>query len=368
MSIKTRIDKIETFFGYPLPPPIRDRVKADITDEPNKPAEQTDASFVDGFLDWKGEHRDGPNPAHHFLRIKCGGVSPPAQLRPKDPMRMALHFCGLFLLKTESKSVPGGWIQDAGYWVADANPRQDGIKTCPVYHHARGEKSGPYLVESPERLDAWRAAVSAIESLDAKVEAKKKPPLLKALMADFPWPVVGDRERLLRRGILDKKDAVPSVEPPADSEAERLSLGMEVCLPITEVLATRSRTLPSPPRPPSRPSPSQTRTPTGRLRRFCASGHLGRRHSIRSSTPEHSAGPRVRSKRTRTRPLSKARQADVPASSRKRASTTRWLPRDRSSYCSGTSSIYHVTCTSEPIPWPVERCTSSRSATGTHRI
>jgi hypothetical protein len=244
MSIKTRIEKIESFFGYPLPTPIRARIKAEITDDPDTPAKETDAFFVDAFLDWKGEHWDGPNPAHPFLKAMCGGVIPPAQLRPEDPMRMTLHFCGLFLLDTESKTGPGGWIQDAGYWVADANPRQDGIKTCPVYHYARGEKSGPYLLESPERLDAWRDALSAIESLDEKVEAKKRPPLLKALMASFPWPVVADRERLLKRGILETKDTLPSVKPPADSEAERLSQGMEVCLPIAEVLSARAHEKP----------------------------------------------------------------------------------------------------------------------------
>ncbi|HOU93691.1 MAG TPA: hypothetical protein PLU22_21720, partial [Polyangiaceae bacterium] len=227
MSVKTRIDQIEAYFGYALAPGLRERIKAEITDDPDTPAKQTDAFFVDAFLDWRGEHWDGPNPAHAFLKALCGGEIPPAQLRPRDPMRMALHFSGLFVLHVEHRSGKGGFIEDGAYWVADANPRQDGIETCPVYRCARGDPLRPYLVESPARLDAWRAALSAIERLDRKVLAKKKPPLLAALLAEFPWPVAAERERLVQRGVLEQEDAVPEVAPPSDPEADRLSRAME---------------------------------------------------------------------------------------------------------------------------------------------
>jgi hypothetical protein len=239
-DLQTRVERIQAYFGYPFPPPLRQVVEERIIDD-SKAHEEIDGTLVGGLVHWKGEQHDGPDPgiaavAALFARLKR--PVPPAALKPKPLDLLSRHFSGLFELRSDWVKSPEG-LRASAYWVIDVNPRQDG-KQCPVYRLVPGEPLPPYVCENPPEFAAWRAAVHVIESLDAEVEAAQKPGLLKALRERFPRPLAVEHERLVKRGILPAGDEAPVPAEAVDPEAKRLGDVVTAFAPVAEVMVARA--------------------------------------------------------------------------------------------------------------------------------
>jgi hypothetical protein len=213
--------QLESVFGYPLQDKeeILERFGEYLELSYDEEPEEILTEFLIDNVHWLGEYQEGAGPIDE---------EQPAEV-------LARHLTGLFAFHTGYSFGNTGKGVEMGSWLADLNPRDDGL-VYPVYYQTRTRMPRWAIFESPRRLaaceDLFREAQNAHEEKPLRHKQ-----LVDEMLGTYPQVCQLFADRFGKFGV---KSPNPNRSFP-DAGGERLFSSYDAFLPIASVLIERSQ-------------------------------------------------------------------------------------------------------------------------------